>query len=139
MSAFITVRSLCVDECLPIRQRVLWPKHTQEQCRVPDDEHGTHLGLYVEGELVGCGSLFTLNDQEIRLRKFAVLPEHQGQGLGSRLFNALISTARAHNATRLVFDARTSATDFYQKRGCQTVGDVFDKSGVPFIRMQRPL
>lgn len=139
MTHLITVRTLSVEECLPIRQRVLWPSCSLTQCRVPDDDDGYHLGICINSHVVGCASLFRLNDHAVRLRKLAILPEHQGQGLGSRLFEALLNCARAKNYTIFRFDARMSATSFYKKRQCTLVGEPFEKKGVPFIRMQRSL
>ncbi|MXV44959.1 GNAT family N-acetyltransferase [Saccharibacter sp. 17.LH.SD] len=134
-----TITPISLNDCLPLRQKVLWPSLTQEACRVPHDEEGFHYGIFCQNTLVGCASLFLLPSHEIQLRKLAILPDYQGKGLGTLLLKYLLDQARHHGGKRLVLDARLSATKFYEKLHFTTGGSPFFKKDVPFIRMKKVL
>jgi ribosomal-protein-alanine N-acetyltransferase len=60
-----------------------------------------------DGALVGYGLLLMAAD-EAQLLNITVLPEHQGQGLGSRLLEHLLWVAREHGAGRMFLEVRPS-------------------------------
>jgi hypothetical protein len=55
-----------------IRREVLYPGQPLDKITLPDDENGTHLGLFDENILISVLSFFK-NDHSIQFRKFATL------------------------------------------------------------------
>ena len=52
-----------------------------------------------------------------------VEPDYRGSGLGSRLLEAAVETARSSGATRLEIEADPHAEDWYCKRGAERIGE----------------
>lgn len=74
-----------------------------------------------------------------RLRKFATLESYQGRGIGSALFEHLLSELQGMNVHKLWFDARESAIQFYEKFGFQIEGKRFYKNHIPYFKMNKIL
>ena len=142
------VSRVSASEVYPIRQLVLRPNQPPEAAVFPSDELEStyHIGLFEEGSLVGIASLYPegpegyeMNDAW-RIRGMAVLPEHHGRGLGSKLLQACMAYAAAHNGTALWCNARVNARAFYELRGLNIEGEVFEIPGIgPHYRMICPL
>ena len=73
-----------------------------------------------EGNIVGCGGLLPAGAGDIELRKMYLLPQARGKGIGRRLLEDLIATARAQGHARMVLDTASSlkeAIGLYRSRG----------------------
>ncbi|WP_163130227.1 GNAT family N-acetyltransferase [Agarivorans sp. Alg241-V36] len=134
----IDIQTISAEQTLAIRQQVLWPKHDQAFCRVAEDELGEHYGAYLDGKMIMVASLF-VTQTSIRLRKFACLPEYQGKGYGSYMLNYLVEQQKGGPLTTFWFDARCSATKFYQGLGFLVTSEAFDKHGVAYVKMAKTL
>lgn len=121
-----------------IRHIVLWPDKPLEFVKVPEDEWGIHFGLYLEGILVSVISLFP-DGSDIRFRKFATLPDFQGNGLGSRLLNHALIYAKQHAYERIWCDARTDALSFYERFGFEKFSEPFFKEHIEYYKIRRML
>jgi len=130
----VTVARIDINEALPLRQAVLWPHSPINACRVDGDEHAHHYGAYCEQQLIGVGSLF-INQRHARLRKFAVDPQYQHQGVGTNLLTTMINRLHEQHINILWCDARVSAIDFYRRRGFTQTSDTFLKRGVRYCKM----
>lgn len=119
---------------LPIRHTVLWPDKPVSFCVVEGDESAHHFGVFIKGQLVTVASIY-INGTKARLRKFATLPDFQGQGLGRYLIKHIIEILKSKNITLFWCDARKTVISFYQKLGLTQQGEEFDKSGVMYIKM----
>ncbi len=128
------IKTISCNETLEIRQRVLWPEKTVQECLVDGDEHACHFGVFINVGLVGVASTFDTNGV-VRLRKFAVDTKYQGKGLGSALFNHALEHSRHDGARVFWCDARETAVDFYKKYGMRVEGEQFYKSEIPYRRM----
>ena len=128
------IRKISATEVLPVRHQVLWPDKPMSFCMVPGDEHATHYGAFVGNQLVCVASVY-VQSNEARLRKFATLPEFQGQGIGSKVIAHAIKDLQAFNVSYFWCDARTSALGFYQRFGMAIEGSEFEKSGVSYYKM----
>lgn len=82
----------------------------------------------------------------LRFRKFALLPEYQGCGLGSQLLKRSIAMANDSLPAdqRVAFawcDARESAKAFYERRGMREIVDEegqshrFFKGDIPYLKL----
>ena len=136
------------SEVYPIRQQVLRPDQPPESAIYPGDELDStyHIGLFEEGSLVGIVSLYHEGpegyemDHAWRIRGMAVLPEHHGNGFGSKLLQACVAYASAHGGKTLWCNARVKARAFYEMRGLRIEGDAFDIPGIgSHYRMICPL
>jgi predicted GNAT family N-acyltransferase len=105
------------------------------------EEQDLHLAITARSDnrVLAYGRLGQTHFNEFQIYQMVVLPEYQGQRLGTRLLQGLIEAAIERGADRVVLNARVTKIQFYQKLGFKRVGDVFASSmtGVPHIKMQR--
>ncbi len=135
-------------EARPVRQQVLRPHQTVEETAfVGDDDPNTfHLGAFAAGELC-CIATFMKQDppdgpnpEAWRLRGMATLETWRGNGLASTLVSEGMTRLRARGATRLWFNARTTAADFYLRFGFEVLGEVFELPNIgPHVVMHAAL
>ncbi|WP_252733809.1 GNAT family N-acetyltransferase [Pseudoalteromonas sp. C2R02] len=128
------IKKIPCQVALPVRHTVLWPDKPVSFCVVEGDENALHFGVFIKGQLVTVASIY-IDGTNARLRKFATLPDFQGQGLGSYLIKHIIEILKSKDITLFWCDARKTAISFYQKLGLKQRGKEFDKSGVMYIKM----
>jgi amino-acid N-acetyltransferase len=68
-----------------------------------------------DGEVVGCGALHVMWEDLAEIRTVAVRPACQGHGIGHRLVDALLDTARAVGVRRVF--VLTFAVRFFGRHG----------------------
>lgn len=124
------------SDVLEIRHKVMYPEKDMNYVVLPDDDKGLHIGYYKEGLLVSVLSLF-LNNRELQFRKFATLPEFQGQGYGSELMKWILDYAIDMKFDRLWCNSRIEKTDFYKKFDFVETDKVFEKDGRQFVILER--
>ncbi|QMV40453.1 N-acetyltransferase [Cohnella cholangitidis] len=73
-----------------------------------------------DGErLIGCGSLCRLGTDLVEIRSLGIVDRYKGQGVGSRLVDALIEEASAQGIPKVM--ALTYESAFFQKNGFKIV------------------
>ena len=80
--------------------------------------------LEKSGRIVGCGGLYSLDDETGELRKMYVLPERRGRGWGRLLLGSLLDEARRRGMTRVTLESHSSlvaARTLYQSAGFTVV------------------
>jgi GNAT superfamily N-acetyltransferase len=95
----------------------------------------------VDDVVVGVASAGP-HEGRLVLWKLYVLPEHQGQGVGARLLEAVVEGARGvYPELRLAYiDGNTTARDFYSHKGFVEVEREPGSGGLPDnIWMSRPV
>ena len=95
----------------------------------------------VDDDIVGVASAGP-HEGRLVLWKLYVLPEHQGQGVGARLLEAVVEGARGvYPELRLAYiDGNTTARDFYSHKGFVEVEREPGSGGLPDnIWMARPV
>lgn len=132
------IKHIKPEETLNIRHKVLWPNKPVDFCKIDNDKEGIHYGLYVNNQLISVASIF-LNNDSARLRKFATLPDFQGQGYGTKLIEFILEDLSRLKSKTFWCDARESAINFYKKFDMHQNGDVFYKSDVRYIVMERSI
>lgn len=129
-------RPISAADTRALRRRVLRPHQAPEACVYPaDDDASTgHLGVFVDGRLVGVASIFEESRPgEVggwRIRGMAVAPEHRGRGLGAALLEACLDHARGRGGGEVWCNARTSAARFYGHLGFEPEGEEFELPGI---------
>lgn len=131
----MNIQTIQWQEALPIRHRVLWPNKQPSFCKVDGDETATHYGAYIDGELICVASIY-IEGRTARLRKFATLPYFQGQGFGSQIIAHVVKELKASAIDYFWCDARKTAVSFYRRFDMETQGDEFNKSGIPYYKME---
>ncbi|MDH5827078.1 GNAT family N-acetyltransferase [Sphingobacterium faecium] len=119
-----------------IRQEVLYPHGSLKDVMIDDDFEGTHFAATIEGVLVGVISVFEIDDGCYQFRKFAVLPNFQGYGIGTALLHAVFNFCRLWRASSLFCDARIGAVSFYEGFGMKIQSQSFFKKGLEYVRMK---
>lgn len=121
-----------------LRLRALYPEGNLQDMALPDDDEGTHFGAFLPRKLAGVVSLFTDGDSA-RVRKFAVDPDLQRQGIGGSLLEYVTSHARQHGVKTLWLSARVDAVGFYQHHGFHITGEPYVRDGIEHVRMEQTL
>ncbi len=134
-----TIITIGAQQTLQIRQTVLWPDQPQEFSKVEGDEDAHHFGVILDKELVSVASIFPDLDNTARLRKFATLPNLQGQGIGSDLLKHIMEQLRSDGCSMLWCDGREQARSFYERLGFEASGERFFKKNIAYFRMAKLL
>lgn len=73
----------------------------------------------IDGEVVGCGSLFQLGPELVEIRSLGMKEGYKGYGIGTKLVDMLVEAARERGVPKVM--ALTYAVDFFQKNGFEVV------------------
>ncbi|MCW8330984.1 GNAT family N-acetyltransferase [Photobacterium sp. SDRW27] len=128
------IERIAAEQTLPVRHRVLWPEQPIDFCRVPEDDIGCHYGVFTDNQLVCVASVF-IDGTTARLRKFATLPEYQGQGIGTRMIEQILADLKSNGINTFWCDARESATGFYRQFAMSPQGERFYKANIAYFKM----
>lgn len=129
-----SIRLIDWQDTMPLRHKVLWPEKTMAFCKVDGDEAATHYGYFIDDKLVCVASIF-IDGTSARLRKFATLPEYQGQGIGTQVIQQALKDLETKAVNHFWCDARESAAGFYEKFGMRPQGERFYKGDIPYFKM----
>lgn len=102
------------------------------------DETSRHVLGRVDGEAVATARWRTVpHDEEIvaKLERFAVLPEHRGQGCGTQLVQYVLEDARRASFDIFLIHAQSHLQDWYEDLGFTSTGRTFDEAGIPHVEM----
>jgi putative acetyltransferase len=82
---------------------------------------GTFLGMFKKDDMICTGALRRLDDDTCELKRLWLLNEYQGQGLGYRMLQELLSIARGMGYKRIWLEtdpiAQRRALNFYKQIG----------------------
>jgi len=134
-------------EVLELRRVVLRDGGPLESARFPGDEDADtiHVLAWAEGALVGVGTLMREAlaprsrepGSQWRVRGMAVDASWRGQGIGSRMLEALLGAA-PEDAGLLWCRARLRAVPLYARHGFVPEGEVYEIAGIgPHLTMVR--
>lgn len=125
-----------------IRKRVF----IDEQDCSPDeewdgyDDTSRHVLGWVDDEAVATARWRTVPyDEEIvaKLERFAVLPDHRGQGYGTQLVRSVLQDARRAGFDTFLVHAQSHLQDWYEDLGFRATGRAFEEAGIPHVAMVR--
>jgi len=75
----------------------------------------------IDNQIVGCGALHVMWEDLAEVRTIAVAPEHKGQGIGTKILDALSLRAQDLGIHRLF--CLTFETDFFARHGFVQIDD----------------
>ncbi|MEJ5992811.1 GNAT family N-acetyltransferase [Pedobacter sp. Du54] len=131
------VRFISAQETLDLRSKILRNGLSLADCIFPTDqiEGAFHLGCFVDELLVSVASFFPNHYQDrkglgYQLRGMATAKAFAGKGYGAELIDFAIIQLNAAKANYLWCNARSSAIEFYKKKGFELSSDEFEIEGV---------
>ena len=138
--ATYTVEKISAIDTLSIRQQVLRPNWTVEQCNFEGDQNETtfHVGAFKDGALIGIATMMrdcsaeltAISTNQYRLRGMAVLPEYRDQGIGRSILDECIREVHLRECKLFWCNARIKAARFYTAAGfSKTSETTFDIPG----------
>jgi predicted GNAT family N-acyltransferase len=74
-----------------------------------------------------------------RIGRLAVLKRRRGQGVGRKMLEALIESARRQGFHQVHVHAQVQAIPFYEKSGFRKVGAEFLEAGIRHVHMTRSI
>jgi predicted GNAT family N-acyltransferase len=84
-----------------------------------------------EGEAIGTARLLPSG----QIGRMAVLHEHRGRGVGTRLLLSLMEIAGESRPRMPFLNAQSAVIDFYRRLGFEAEGPEFDEAGIAHRRM----
>ena len=98
------------------------------------DETSIHfMAETTTGDVIGTARLMPSG----QIGRMAVLIQQRGHGIGRRLLDRAISSARQRGMEEVFLHAQSHALEFYQKAGFVADGEQFEEAGIPHRSMTR--
>ncbi len=142
------------EEIQQLRNEVLWPHKTFENCILETDRLSTtfHFGIQIEGLTVATVTLQQENsdklkqdsskdvsqdavqEKQYRLRAMAVREGYRGQGFGDAIVEAGLNHLKELGVEVVWCDARVAALNFYRRLHFNELEEEYE---IPIIGMHR--
>lgn len=130
------------EEIQQLRNEVLWPHKTFENCILETDRLSTtfHFGIQIEGLTVATVTLQQekshrlQQEKQYRLRAMAVREGYRGQGFGDAIVEAGLNHLRDLGVEVVWCDARVAALNFYRRLHFNELEEEYE---IPIIGMHR--
>lgn len=132
----MTITEVPYNDVLQLRQQVMYPDKDIDFVKLPDDDKGLHIGVFVAGEPVSVMSIF-MEGREVQFRKLATRNDMRKKGYASALMKWLIDYAKDVKLDRLWCNSRVNAVDFYKKFGFEETDKRFTKDGYDFVIVEK--
>lgn len=123
-----------------IREKVLFTSGKYDRHHPDDNNPHHHCFIFLLKNIaVATVRLDFINPHEVAVRLVAVLPEYQGQKIGSRMLNAVEDYAKQKGITRLVTNAAVDAKRFYEAIGFIAenwvdIGEGISQPTIPMVK-----
>jgi GNAT superfamily N-acetyltransferase len=123
-----------------IREKVLFTSGTYDRHHPDDINPNHHCFIFLLNTTpVATVRLDFINHQEIAVRLVAVLPEYQGQKIGSKMLSAVEDYAKQKGIIRLVTNSAIEAKKFYESIGFipenwVDTGEEISQSTIPMVK-----
>ena len=138
----LEIKQIEMRDALYQQERELRNKILLRPIGIPDfgwemhDPESLHFVATKNNQVVGCVVLY-LNEgiNTARLMQMAVDQDLQKQGIGQKLVELLLTTAREKGIKEVVCHARADAASFYSKVNFKIFGEPFLEAGVEHFHM----
>jgi len=130
------------EEIQQLRNEVLWPHKTFEQCVLETDYLPStfHFGVQLDGLTVATVTLQQENssklpqEKQYRLRAMAVREGYRGQGFGDAIVEEGLRYLKALGIEVVWCDARVAALNFYRRLQFEELEEEYE---IPIIGLHR--
>jgi len=133
-----------LNVCLKIREKVfIEEKHVPREIendefdRLRDDCE--HFLIYYNGKPVGTVRFRFTDSGIVKLQRFCFLEDCRKLGLGSKVLEYAEKRYKSLGKSKIVIEAKFSASQFYEKCSYKAVSEIFYEVGVEHIRMEKEL
>ena len=99
------------------------------------DDSSTHFLATLDNKVIATARLKT----DGQIGRMAVLAEYRNKGIGSKLLQFVLQTARQQKLKKIYLHAQLSAIAFYKKHGFIACGHVFYEAGIAHREMSKKL
>lgn len=99
-----------------------------------DDAAAIHLLAVVSRKAVGTARV-VVRRRGAKIGRMAVHKTYRRKGVGKRLLQRAIATAKGRGATKIYLHAQLPVIGFYETMGFRCSGPVFDEAGIPHRKM----
>ena len=99
-----------------------------------DDKNLEQFLIMKDNVPVGTFRLREINDS-YKIERMGILFEYRSQGFGKFALEEIKSYAKKIKKSKLVLDSIYDVRGFYANSGFVEVGDVYDKVGIPHVKM----
>ena len=129
----IEVREITPEETYEMRQKILRPNQTIEECKYDSDHFrdSFHLGAFHDGKLISIASFLKENNRsfeemnQYRLNGMATLEEYRGKKAGSALLLEGEKILKRKHARFLWCLAKYPVSNYYTRFGLREHGEAF--------------
>ena len=126
------------DRALKLRDQVLRKPLNMEF--LPEDiskEYDSyHLACFDDyDQIIGVLTLKLINEDVLKMRQVAVLPNNQGQGIGTFLVESAEIFAVKEGFQHFELNARETAVRFYKRMDYKIIGKKFKEVGITHYKM----
>lgn len=136
----IDVENILYNKALELRYAVFFQKYDLSADIVNDQYENTsrHFVIAKGQTLMAYGRITTLGKGICQLSQIVVSPQERSKGYGEMMLQSLIEYCKNDGATKIILNARTTATKLYLRFGFICHGEIFlsKLTGVPHIEMQ---
>lgn len=126
-----------VDLRYQILRKPLKLQFSTEELQAENDS--LHVTMLENNKLVGCLVLKPLDLITIQMRQVAILPTHQGMGLGRKLVSEAEKIAKLKGFRKIILHARLNVEPFYLGLQYHTKGEPFIEVSIPHVTMEKEL
>lgn len=128
------------DDAKYIRQTVFINEQGFEHELDELDAVATHIVIYKGESPIGtCRILMTDDKEKYLLGRFAILKEYRKQGYGALMLREAEEVVKSKGGTLLSLHAQCHVTQFYEKCGYVSFGEIEYEQDCPHIWMKRGL
>jgi len=99
-----------------------------------DDRCAIHFLALISGKAVGTARV-VMRRGNAKIGRMAVLKSHRRKGVGAKLLERALATAKKFGARKIYLHAQVAVIGFYEKLGFRCVGPVFDEAGIAHRKM----
>lgn len=103
------------------------------------DDYAYHLVIYQDSKPIAVGRMYPKNDQVMILGRIASLKEYRGQGIGSKVVQALEKRGKELGYLETELSAQQRAQEFYEKLGYRVYGDEYYDEWCLHVMMKKIL
>ena len=99
-----------------------------------DDQRAIHFLACAAGKALGTARV-VMRRGSAKIGRMAVVKSYRGIGVGKKLLQRALATARRRGAQKIYLHAQVAVIGFYESAGFRSVGAVFDEAGIPHRKM----
>ena len=103
------------------------------------DPKAIHVGLRLDGVLIGNIRLIKISEDRFKLGRMAILKEYRGCGLGKLMMAKACEIAISEGISEIELSSQEHTSGFYEKLGFKKVGEVYLEEKQPHVLMVRKL